>query len=125
MPAPLESVGRHERHAPKAGAVLSAIPLAVGSAGGGGQLLCGSRSAGCRAAHLSDLLRDVSERFGIGGMPLEGDLVHLSARSGASGEHAARAPDALRGLRSNHPGALLPGTHRGIEIRLAYGARLL
>ncbi len=85
----------------------------------------GSRSAGCRAAAVSDLFRVVSQRFGIGGLPLEGHLVHLSARSRAGRGHAARAFDALCGFRSNQPGALLPGTHRGIEIGLAHGARLL
>ncbi len=41
MPAPLEPAGRDERHARKAGAILSAIALAAGSAGLGCQLLRG------------------------------------------------------------------------------------
>jgi tetratricopeptide (TPR) repeat protein len=39
--------------------------------------------------------------------------------------HAARASDALPKLRSGQPGALLFRTNRGIEIRLAHGARVL
>src|SRR5277367_5120839 len=107
MPAPVESSGRDERHARKAGAILPAIALSAGSAGGGEQLLCGPRSAGRRAAAVSDLFRDVCKRFAVGGLPLEGYLVHLPARSGPSRGHAARTLDELRSFRSNQPGALL------------------
>src|SRR5579863_3242018 len=111
MPAPLEPARRDERHARKAGAVVSAIPLADGSAGGGGELLRGARSAGCRAAAVSDLLRDVRQRRRVGGVPLESYLVYVPARCGASGGPAARAFDALRGFGSNQPGALLFGAN--------------
>ncbi len=56
MPAPVEPSGRDGRHARKVGPSLSAIPLAAGSAGGGGQLRRGARSARRRPVPVSNLL---------------------------------------------------------------------
>ncbi len=122
----LEPAGRDERHARKADAILSAIPLAAGSAGVGGATITLAHDQPDAA---QPLYRTCFETFPN---DPESAACHWKVTWSTYLRDPAQAESMLRehltryaGFRSNQPGALLPGTHRGIEIGLARGARLL